>query len=172
MNYYLTYSGHPSVLEGYTNASWVTYVEDHASTSGWIFNLGGGAVSWGSKKQTCTADSTMAAEFIALAAGSKEAEWLRNLLYEILVWQKPMVPVSIHCDSKSTLSKAYSQVYNGKSRHIGLIHSYERDLISNGVISIMFVRTEKNLADPLTKGLTNDMVLKTSLGMGLKHISN
>ena len=172
MNYCLTYSGDPSVLEGYTDASWVTYVEDHASTSGWIFNLGGGAVSWGSKKQTCIADSTMAAEFIALAAGSKEAEWLRNLLYEIPVWQKPMAPVSIHCDSQSTLSKAYSQVYNGKSRHIGLRHSYVRDLISNGVISIMFVRTEKNLADPLTKGLTRDMVLKTSLGMGLKPISN
>ncbi|XP_073222612.1 secreted RxLR effector protein 161-like [Cicer arietinum] len=74
INYNLVYSGYPSVLEGYTNASWVTYVEDHASTSGWIFNLGGGAVSWGSKKQTCIADSTMAAEFIALAAGSKEAE--------------------------------------------------------------------------------------------------
>jgi hypothetical protein len=47
-----------------------------------------------------------------------------------------------------------------------------KDLISNGVISIVYVRTEKNLADPLTKGLTNDMVLKTSLGMGLKPISN
>jgi len=31
--YSLTYSGYPSVLEGYTYASWVTYVEDHASTS-------------------------------------------------------------------------------------------------------------------------------------------
>jgi len=60
MNYCLTYSGDPSVLKGYTNASWVTYVEDHASTSGWIFNLGGGGVSWGSKKQTCIANSTMA----------------------------------------------------------------------------------------------------------------
>jgi len=67
MNYSLTYSGDPYVLEGYMDASWVTYVEDHTSTSGWIFNLGGGAVSWGSKKQTCIADSTM-------AAGSKEAE--------------------------------------------------------------------------------------------------
>ena len=86
MNYCLTYSGDPYVLEGYTDASWVTYVEDHTFTSGWIFNLGGGAVSWGSKKQICIADSTMAAAFIVLAAGSKEAEWLRNLLYEIPVW--------------------------------------------------------------------------------------
>ncbi|XP_073220042.1 uncharacterized protein [Cicer arietinum] len=61
INYSLVYSGYPSVLEGYTDVSWVTYVEDHVFTSGWIFNLGGGAVSWESKKQTCIADSTMAA---------------------------------------------------------------------------------------------------------------
>jgi len=83
-----------------------------------------------------------------------------------------MALVSIHCDSQSTLSKAYSQVYNGKSRHIGLRHSYVRDLISNGVISIMFVRIEKNIANPLTKCLTRDMMLKTSLGTRLKPISN
>jgi len=83
-----------------------------------------------------------------------------------------MVPVSIHCDSQSTLSKAYNQFYNRKSRHIGLRHSYVRDLITNGVISIMFVRIEKNIVDPLTKGLTRDMVLKTLLGMGLKPICN
>ncbi|XP_073222382.1 secreted RxLR effector protein 161-like [Cicer arietinum] len=63
-----------TILEGYTDISWVNHVERHASTSGCIFNFGGGAVSWGSKKQTCIADSTMTAEFIALATGSKEAE--------------------------------------------------------------------------------------------------
>ncbi|KAL1321371.1 hypothetical protein AAHE18_14G122700 [Arachis hypogaea] len=80
INYTLLYSGEPSVLEGYINASWISYTEDHASTSGWIFTLSGGAISWGSKKQTCITDSTMAAEFVALAAASKEAEcifWLK-----------------------------------------------------------------------------------------------
>ncbi|KAL1309246.1 hypothetical protein AAHE18_17G163700 [Arachis hypogaea] len=85
INYTLLYSGEPSILEGYTNASWISYIEDHASTSGWIFTPGGGAVSWESKKQTCITDSTMAAEFVALAAASKEAEWLRDLLHEISV---------------------------------------------------------------------------------------
>nr|GEY90881.1 zinc finger, CCHC-type [Tanacetum cinerariifolium] len=50
MDYGLEYNGDPSVLEGYTDASWITDQEDYASTSGWIFTLGGGAVSWGSKK--------------------------------------------------------------------------------------------------------------------------
>jgi len=67
--------------------------------------LGGGAVSWVSKKQTYITDSTIAAKFVALAAVSKEAEWLQNLLLEVPIWPKPMSPLSIHYDSKSTLSK-------------------------------------------------------------------
>ncbi|KAG8503572.1 hypothetical protein CXB51_001539 [Gossypium anomalum] len=126
INYGLCYNGYPSVLEGYSGASWITSLEDHASTSGWIFILGGRSISWGSKKQTCITDSTMATEFIALVTASKEAEWLRNLLYDVPLWPKPFSPISICCDSEATLVKAYSQVYNGKSRHTGLRHSYVR----------------------------------------------
>ncbi|XP_071719051.1 secreted RxLR effector protein 161-like [Rutidosis leptorrhynchoides] len=53
MDYGITYTGFPSVLEGYLDASWITNVEDHSSITGWIFLLGGGAISWASKKQTC-----------------------------------------------------------------------------------------------------------------------
>ena len=172
MDYGIYYTGYPSVLEGFSDASWITDRDDHTSTSGWIFNLGGGAISWGSKKQTCIADSTMAAKFVALASCSKEAEWLRNLLIEIPIWSKPMPPVSIHCDSEATLSRAYSQIYNGKSRHIGLRHSYVRQLLTDGVITIDFVKSCQNLADPLTKGLARDIVFKTSKGMGLKPASS
>nr|GEW17692.1 zinc finger, CCHC-type [Tanacetum cinerariifolium] len=53
-----------------------------------------------------------------LEATSKEAEWLKNLLLEIPLWVKPIAPVSIRCNSIATLAKAYSQMYNGKSRHL------------------------------------------------------
>jgi len=86
-DYSLYYSGYPSVFEGYSDASWITDKEDYASTSGYIYLLGKGAVSWTSKKQTCISDSTMATEFVALAAASKKAEWLRNLLLEVLYGQ-------------------------------------------------------------------------------------
>ncbi|KAH9715709.1 hypothetical protein KPL71_021156 [Citrus sinensis] len=172
MDYGIYYTGYPSVLEGFSDASWITDRDDHTSTSGWIFNLGGGVISWGSKKQTCIADSTMAAKFVALALGCKKAKWLRNLLIEIPIWPKPMPHVSIHCDSEATLSRAYSQIYNGKSRHIGLIHNYVRQLLTDGVITIDFVKSCQNLADPLTKALARDIVFKTSKGMGLKPASS
>ncbi|GJR82913.1 zinc finger, CCHC-type containing protein [Tanacetum coccineum] len=168
MDYRLVYSGYPLVLEGYTDASWISNTEDNSSASGWVFLLGGGAISWASNKQTCITGSTMESKFVALAAAGKETEWLKNLLLEIPLWVKHMTPISIRCDSAATLENAYSQMYNRKSRHLGVRHSIIRELITNGVVSIEFVRSQQNLVDHLTKGLARDLVIKSAEGMGLK----
>ncbi|GJV57165.1 hypothetical protein Tco_1458170 [Tanacetum coccineum] len=165
MDYDLSYIGYPSVLEGYSDASRINHVEDSSSTSGWVFLLGGGAISWASKKQTCITGSTMESEFVALAAAGKEVEWLRNLIHEIPIWPKPITPISIYYDSAAILARAYSQIYNGKSRHLGVRHSMIRELIMDGVISIEFVRSQHNLADHLTNGLVRDLVIKYSNGL-------
>ncbi|GJQ89513.1 hypothetical protein Tco_0000652 [Tanacetum coccineum] len=133
--------------------------EDNSSTSGWVFLLGGGAISWAFKKQTCITGLTMESEFVALAAASKEAEWLKNLLLKIPLWSKPIAPIYIRYDSDATLAKAYSEMYNGKSRHLGVRHSMIHELITNGVVSIEFVRSQQTLADHLTKGLARDLVI-------------
>ncbi|GJW80124.1 zinc finger, CCHC-type containing protein [Tanacetum coccineum] len=136
------YTSNP-VLEGYIDASWIGNTEYNSSTSGWLFLLGGGATS-------------------------KEAEWLRNLILEIPLWSKPIAPISICCDSVATLPKAYNQMYNQKSRHLGVRHNMIYELIMNGVVSIEFVRSQHNLADHLTKGLARDLVLMCAEGVCLK----
>ena len=106
----------------------------------------------------------MESEFMALAAVGKEATWLRNLVHEIPVWPKLISLICIHCDSASTLAKAFSQCYNGKSRHLGLRHSSVRELITQGVITIVYVRIHRNLADHLTNSLARDCVYKVVVG--------
>ncbi|GJV64527.1 zinc finger, CCHC-type containing protein [Tanacetum coccineum] len=64
------------------------------------------AISWASTKQTCITGSTIKYKFIALATAGKEAEWLRNLILEILLWSKPIAHIFIRCDSAATLAKA------------------------------------------------------------------
>ena len=81
------------------------------------------------------------------------------------------VTISIQRDSAVVLAKAYSNVYNGKSRHIGLQHSYVRQLIIDSVITMEFIRTFQNLDDPLTKGFARDLVSKTAKRMVLKSTS-
>ncbi|GJV80756.1 hypothetical protein Tco_1516626 [Tanacetum coccineum] len=86
-------------IPGYSDASWITNSEDHTYTIGWVFLLGGGAISWASKKQTCITDSTMESEFVALAAAVRLRQiWFKELIYEIPLWPKPISPISMHCD--------------------------------------------------------------------------
>ena len=116
----------------------------------------------------CITHSTMESEFVALAAAGKEAEWLRNLLLDITLWPQPMPAISLRCDSQATMSRALNKVYNGKSRHISLRHEYVRQLISDGIITITYVKSCNNLADPFTKGVLRDLVRSTSASLGLK----
>nr|GEZ06604.1 zinc finger, CCHC-type [Tanacetum cinerariifolium] len=142
MDYRLVYSSYPSVLEGYTDASWISNTEDNSSISGRVFLLGD--------------------------AAGKEVEWLKNLLLEISLWVKPITPISICYDGAATLAKAYSQLYNGKSRHLGDRHTMIRELIMNEVVSIEFVMSQQNLVDHLTKGLSRDLVIKSAEGNEIK----
>nr|GEW51355.1 zinc finger, CCHC-type [Tanacetum cinerariifolium] len=45
MDYRLTYTGYPSVLEGYTDASWINNIKHNSSSNGWVFMLGSGVIS-------------------------------------------------------------------------------------------------------------------------------
>jgi len=45
MDYAIEYSGFPSVLEGYSDANWISDSDETKSTSGYVFTLGGGAIT-------------------------------------------------------------------------------------------------------------------------------
>ncbi|GJY82366.1 hypothetical protein Tco_0495742 [Tanacetum coccineum] len=85
----------------------------------------------------------MESEFMALTATGKEAEWLRNLIYEIPIWPKPIAPISIRCDSVLTMAKAYSQVFNGKSKHLGIDVDMGMPLMVNSSIRDSIHRIHK-----------------------------
>ncbi|GJY34360.1 putative RNA-directed DNA polymerase [Tanacetum coccineum] len=156
-DYGLHYDRHPAVIEGYSDANWISDIKDSRSTSGYVFTLGGAAISWKSSKQTVIAKSTMESEFIALDKCGEEAEWLRQFVEDIPRWPKPVTAISIHCDSKSAMGRAKSTMYNGKSRHIRRRHNSIRQLLSTGVISIDYVASKDNIVDPFTKGLSRDL---------------
>ena len=84
------------------------------------------------------------------------------------LWPQPMPFVSLYYDSEATLPRVYNKIYNRKFRHISLRHEYIKQLITDSIINILYVRSNKNLVDHLTKGLSRDLVKDTSSGMGLK----
>jgi len=86
MDWCLHFCKFPAVLEGFCDANWVADNDEVSSTSGYVFTLGGGAISWKSAKQTCITRSTMESKSIALELAGQEAEWRKGLLTDIRWW--------------------------------------------------------------------------------------
>ena len=122
-DYGLHYTRYPAILEGYSDANWISNVKDLKSQSGYVFSLGGATISWKSSKQMVNARSTMKYEFIALDKCGEEAKWLRHFLEDTPRWPRPESSICIRCDSQSTIGRAQSGMYNGKSRHIRRRHN-------------------------------------------------
>ena len=72
------------------------------------------------------------------------------------MWPQPVPAICIHCDSQSSIGRAQSHMYNGKSRHIRRRHNTVRQLLSNGIMTIEYIRSKVNITDPLTKGMTRE----------------
>ncbi|PHU06891.1 hypothetical protein BC332_23380 [Capsicum chinense] len=83
-------------------------------------------------------------------------------------WPKPVAPVCIHCDIQAAIGRERGMMYNAKSRHISWRHNTIRELLSNGIITVNYVKSKDNRSDPLIKGLSREGVERTSKGMGLR----
>jgi hypothetical protein len=74
MDYRIHYSRYPVVLEGYSDANWISEMDEMYAMSGYVFTLGGATISWRSCKQTILMRSTMEAELLALDTATIEAD--------------------------------------------------------------------------------------------------
>nr|ABB47865.2 retrotransposon protein, putative, Ty1-copia subclass [Oryza sativa Japonica Group] len=140
MSYGIHYTGYPKVLEGYSDSNWISDADEIKATSGYVFTLGGGAVSWKSCKQTILTRSTMEAELTALDTATVEAEWLRELLMDLPVVEKPVPAILMNCDNQTVIIKVNSSKDNMKSsRHIKRRLKSVRKQKNSGVIALDYV---------------------------------
>ena len=107
---------------------------------------------------------------IALVATNEEASWLQSLLPEISTWKRPIPSILIYCNNTAAIAKVQNCYYNGKRRQIRRKHSTIRELLTIGAVIVDYVRSDDNLADPLTKRLAREKVFKTLERMRLKPI--
>ena len=91
---------------GYTDSDFQLDIESRKSTSGYVFTLGGGAISWRSVKQSSIADSTMEAEYIAAFEAAKEAVWLKNFLLDLEVVPSAQSAITLYCDNSGAVANA------------------------------------------------------------------
>lgn len=117
MNYGLHYTGFPQVLEGYSDANWISDsdADEMMSTTRYMFTLGGGAISWKFCKQTILTRSTMEAELTTLDTSGVEARWLRDLQVDFPLVEKPVLTILMNCHNQTVITKVKSSKDNMKS---------------------------------------------------------
>ena len=111
----------------------------------------------------------MEAELMALDTTAVEAEWLRELLMDLPVVEKPIPAISRNCDNRTAIIMVNSSKDNMKStRHVKRRLKSIRKLRNPGVIALDYVHTSKNLAGQLTKSLSRNMIEGASRELGLR----
>jgi hypothetical protein len=104
------------VLVGYSDADYAGDPDTRRSTSGYVFILNGGAVTWSSRRQPIVSLSTMPSEYIAASEAIREAVWLRRLLDNLGTTQ--ILPTLLRCDNESAIGLAYNPLAHKGAKHI------------------------------------------------------
>eukprot|EP00731_Ephydatia_muelleri_P012155 Em0006g1049a len=157
-----------SSIIGFSDADWAGDLDNRHSTSGNLFVMSGGTISWLSKKQPVVALSTTEAEYVALGAATQEVVWLRRLLSDIKA--SPKMPTIISEDNQGTIAIARNPVYHARTKHIDIKYHYVREALMDGVIDLVYCPTQQMTADILTKPLSRDQFETLRHEMGLKDI--
>eukprot|EP00253_Pinus_taeda_P016501 PITA_16501 len=144
---------------------WAGTVDDRKSTSGYVFHMGSGAISWASKKQSIVALSTTEAEYVASTAAACQTVWMRRMLRRL--GQEQAKATVIFCDNSSAIALSKNSMFHKRTKHIDTRFHYIRELVNNGKIILQHCSTQEQVADILTKPLDQKIFefLRKCLGM-------
>lgn len=138
---------------GFCDADFAGCIDDKKSTTGYIFMMAGGAVSWKSVKQTLTASSTMEAEYVACYEACCHAMWMRNFISALGVVDSISRPLKLFCDNSAAVAFSKNTRSISRSKHIDVKFYFVKEKVAESLIDIEHMSTKSMLADPLTKGL-------------------
>ena len=156
----------PLVAEGFSDADWAGCQNSRKSTSGFVFLVAGGAVSWKSKKQTCVSTSTCEAEYIAMCLAAKESIWLSRLLADLLN-KNPPQPIVLGVDNNGAIDTAKNASINHRNKHIDIQYHFVREAYKSNLIELKHVSSESQVADSLTKPLDRQLFNRLTMLQGL-----
>ncbi|KAM2377376.1 hypothetical protein ACFX1X_043992 [Malus domestica] len=168
---FLIYGGATELrVEAYTDADFQSEVDDTSSNSRYVFTLNGKAVSWKSKKQDVIADSTTEAEYVAVAEAGKEAFWMKKFITILGVVPTITSPVTLYCDNSGAIAQAKEPKAHQKNKHFDRRFNIIRRYAVEGKVNILKVASADNVADPLTKPMSQIQLDRHMEKMGIRYM--
>lgn len=156
-------------LVGYSDSDWAGDPETRRSTSGFVFIMANGPVSWKSKRQRVVSTSSVEAEYVALYGAVREAAWMRTLLCELGF--APAKATPIFEDNNGCIAISKNRRTDERTKHIDVKYHFTRQKVECGDVSIEPCGTAQMIADSLTKPIDTKKFLWCRQAMGVLQTS-
>ncbi|CAL8099446.1 unnamed protein product [Prunus armeniaca] len=153
IDYGLLYKkGEDCKLVGYCDADYAGDHDTRQSTTGYVFKLGSGTISWCSKRQPTVSLSTTEAEYRAAAMAAQEITWLTQLMNDLHQLVDYSVP--LYCDNQSAVRLAENPVFYARTKHVEIHYHFIREKVLQEEIEMRHINTDDQVADLFTKSLS------------------
>ena len=135
-------------LIGHSDSDWGENRDDHHSTSGHIFLMASGAISWASQWQKTVALSVGEVEYMELASTGWQAAWLKSFSREIGF---PIEgPIPLYSDNQAVIFLMVNPAVERWTKHINIQHHYIWEQYENKVVEPFHIAGVDNPADLFT----------------------
>lgn len=155
-------------LTCFVDSDWGGDTIDRRSVSGYVYKVFGNIVTQTIKKQHCVTLSTCEAELVALTGAVCNGLWLKKLLNDFNI---NVESITIFEDKQGTISIIKNPGNNKRVKHIDLKYKFICENVQSKVFNLVYIDTNCQEADILTKGLHNVSFVKFKYLLGLRDFS-
>lgn len=155
---------------GYLDSNFAGCIDSCKSTSGYIFLMIGGAISWRSAMYTLTTTSTMEGEFIFCFEATSHGVWLKSFIYGLIIMDSIYRLLRMFCDNLAVVFMVKNNKNKSRSKHIDIMYLAIRKHIKEKKVVIEHISTKLMIANPLTKGMPSLKFKDYVVDVGLDSI--
>lgn len=156
-------------LKAYSDSDFAGDTESRKSVSGFIIYLCGVAISWRSKGQKSVSLSSTEAEYMAISEVTMEILYIVGILKFLGI---PLqYPIEVKVDNIGAVYLSKNATTGNRTKHIDTRYHFVREYIEDGIVKVIFVRSEENDADIFTKNLNQETFKRHCDSIGLEDLN-
>ena len=148
-------------LEAYSDSEFAGDPETRMSVYGYVTFYCGAPISWKSKSNRCVTLSSTEAEYYAASEAAKELLFISNLITNI---DEKLLhfPMTLRMDNTGAIYIANNQTTGPRTKHIDIRTHFVRNMITDGKVKTVFVKSEDNTSDIFTKNTSETIFIEHS----------
>ncbi len=147
--------GLPWELLLFTDSDYATDPDSRRSVSGFLLYVCGVPVCWRSKAQRSVTLSSSEAEYVSLSEGVKEVMFVVQVLESMKI--KIAYPIVVRVDNIGAIFMSKNVTTTTRTKHVDVRYKYVNEYVEDGIVKVIFVKSEENEADVFTKNLGTEL---------------